>query len=90
MSRRTVSDILVERGNKYNLNGTYYDHAKLTQDIKNRLREHPGWSKLSADKMESLDMIVHKIARILNGDSNYKDNWDDLQGYAKLVSDKLE
>ena len=35
-------------------------------------------------------MIQHKIARILNGDPNWKDTWDDIAGYAKLIGDKLK
>jgi hypothetical protein len=34
-------------------------------------------------------MILHKIARIVNGDSNYADSWHDIGGYAKLVVDEL-
>src|SRR5690606_10084595 len=30
-----------------------------------------------------------KIARILIGDPNYADNWHDIQGYAKLVEERL-
>ncbi|WP_257617167.1 hypothetical protein [Campylobacter pinnipediorum] len=35
-------------------------------------------------------MIAHKIARILAGNPNYKDHWDDIAGYATLVSKELE
>jgi hypothetical protein len=34
-------------------------------------------------------MIAHKIGRILNGDPDYIDSWDDIAGYAKLVADRL-
>jgi len=30
-------------------------------------------------------MILHKIARILNGDPEYSDNWHDIAGYATLI-----
>jgi hypothetical protein len=39
---------------------------------------------------ESLDMIFHKIARVLHGDPMYKDNWVDIVGYAQLVVEELE
>ena len=32
-------------------------------------------------------MILHKLARILNGDPNYVDSWHDIAGYAILVED---
>ena len=35
-------------------------------------------------------MVQHKIARILNGDPNYIDNWIDLVVYSQLVVNRLE
>jgi len=49
----------------------------------------PGWKNLTPAQKESLEMTVHKIARILNGDPKYKDNWVDIEGYVHLVSSKL-
>jgi len=37
-----------------------------------------------------LQMVQHKIARVLNGDPTYADNFVDIAGYAKLVADELE
>lgn len=37
-----------------------------------------------------LEMIAHKIARILNGDPNYADNWHDIAGYATLIDLQLQ
>lgn len=45
---------------------------------------------LADDQYEALDMIAHKIARIINGDPDYADSWDDIAGYAKLVADRLQ
>jgi hypothetical protein len=44
----------------------------------------------AVDQCEAMDMIFHKIGRILNGDPNYADSWIDIAGYAKLVADRLE
>ena len=51
----------------------------------------PNWrhGKLASDQRETLDMIAHKIGRILNGDPNYHDSWHDIIGYTKLVADRL-
>lgn len=81
-----IEEVLKERGERYNKYGTYYDFALTCQSIKERMREHPGWDDKPSDVQESLDMIVHKMVRILNGDHNYPDNWDDIQGYARLAS----
>ncbi len=47
------------------------------------------WHNLDPVKRQALTVICDKIARILSGDPNYDDNWHDIQGYAKLVEDRL-
>lgn len=81
-----VNAILSERGARY---GTFVGHAKITQDLKSAMYEHQNWAGLPDDVKESLEMIVHKIGRIVNGDPEYPDSWDDISGYAKLVSDRI-
>ena len=81
-----IEQILEERGNRY---GQFIDNAKFTHFVKEEMRRSPSWSKMYADQREALDMIAHKIARIVNGDPDYTDSWDDIAGYAKLVSDRL-
>lgn len=86
----TVTDIdqtLVERGNRY---GIFAEHVRITQNIKRAMADSPNWEGLSDDKKESLEMLAHKIGRILNGDPDYKDSWHDIIGYTKLVEDTLE
>ena len=79
-----VDTTLAERGNRY---GPFKGHAQITQDIKAVMQNTRNWGKMSADKRETLDMIAHKIGRVLNGDPEYKDNWHDIQGYAKLTEE---
>lgn len=78
--------MLAERGSRY---GKFTEHAKIATNLKEFMHQTPGWQRLSPDQREALDMIQHKVARILNGDPMYKDNWDDIVGYAKLCSDEL-
>ena len=82
-----LETILEQRAGRY---GEFKEHATITQAIKNCMKNSKNWGTLSADKMESLEMISHKIGRILNGDPEYADSWIDIAGYAKLISDKLE
>lgn len=82
-----VVKTLEARGDRY---GDYSGHAPTSQNLKDEMRRHPGWARLSPDKRESLDMIQHKVARILNGDPEYKDNWHDIGGYAKLSEDRCK
>lgn len=47
-------------------------------------------NRLADDQWEALDMILTKIARIVSGDPNHADHWDDIAGYARLArGDKL-
>jgi len=82
----SVEDTLAARGRRY---GVFEDHATISQEIKNTLRTTPRWAFLDPDQCEALEMIAHKIARILNGDPDYADSWHDICGYAKLVEDRL-
>lgn len=70
----------------------FKDHAHITQDLKNAIALHllSRNKRLASDQQEALDMIAHKIGRIVNGDPDYADSWVDIAGYAKLVADRLE
>jgi len=81
-----IEATLKQRGNRY---GSFDEHARITQNIKQAMYDSPNWGKLSADKKESLEMTAHKIGRILNGDPEYHDSWHDIVGYTKLVADTL-
>lgn len=80
-----VDKMLEERGKRY---GQYTGQSRISQGLKDVMRAED-WAKLSTDQKESLEMIANKIGRILNGDHNFKDSWDDIAGYAKLVADRL-
>ena len=88
-STTDVSSLLSERGTRY---GEFMSHARITQAFKLTSAEYLRRSNviLAPDQKEALDMIFHKIGRIINGDPNYADSWIDIAGYAKLVSDRLE
>ena len=76
---------LAERGARY---GKFTDHALITQDLKRVIQLHtPGG--LDDDMLEALEMIAHKIGRILAGDPHYADSWLDIAGYAQLVANRL-
>jgi hypothetical protein len=82
----TIESVLEERGKRY---GQFVGHAAISQDLKDVMRAAPSWQKLDADQMEALEMIQHKVARVLNGDPHYADNWVDIAGYAQLVAGRL-
>lgn len=87
-----ISSTLQERGQRY---GEFPDHARITQNLKLEMQTHSGingvgWMRLSKTQKESLEMIAHKIGRILNGNPNYIDSWHDIAGYATLVEQELQ
>ncbi len=83
---QTINEILQERGNRY---GSFEGHAAITQGIKEVMYCSPKWKSLSWSQKESLEMVAHKIGRILNGDPDYKDSWVDIVGYVQLVVNQL-
>lgn len=86
----SIAEVLAERGSRY---GPFAGHATVTQDIKTAMRgidTVTNWDKLNHSQREALEMIAHKIGRILNGDPNYLDSWVDIVGYTQLVIDELQ
>ena len=88
MEALNIQKVLSERGQRY---GTFYACANTVQQLKELLDTHrrAADTGLEADQAEALDMICHKMARIINGDPNYADSWADIAGYATLVADRL-
>ena len=84
----SVTDTLEERGKRY---GTFEEHAQIAQTLKSyinvQLRNRH--KCLAHDQQEAIEMICHKLARIINGDPNYADSWHDIAGYAQLVAERL-
>lgn len=81
-----IDATLEERGSRY---GEFEDHALVTQNIKRSMYDTKNWAELDDDKAECLEMVAHKIGRILNGDSDYVDSWTDIIGYVRLVEKRL-
>lgn len=81
-----VEAILEQRGEEY---GEYSDIASVAQGLKINARAAVGYNRLSYDQAEAVDMVLHKLARILNGNPNHRDSWQDMIGYLKLVEERL-
>lgn len=69
--------------------GNFQTHAVISQQLKSVLAQH-NVNELAPDQVEALEMICHKIARILNGNPDTHDHWHDIAGYSTLVADRLE
>ena len=81
-----IDSTLAERGARY---GEFTEHADITQGLKTVMNRTPKWAALADDQKEALEMVAHKIGRILNGDPDYIDSWTDIIGYTRLVEKRL-
>lgn len=78
-------EILSEREKTH---GDYGSHAAITQALKDNMRSQISWASLPENQRETLEMIAHKIGRILAGDPDFRDHWADIAGYATLSADR--
>ena len=76
--------------NRERTHGSYPSTAKLSQALKDTMKSGPNWISLSDAQAEALEMIALKIARILSGNPDYADHWDDVIGYARLARPETE
>ncbi len=84
-----VDQVLDSRAKDY---GKFIDGAEIMQMLKRLVHgyiEKRG-TPLAFDQREAIDMIIHKLGRIINGNPDKVDHWVDIAGYAILVSERLE
>lgn len=82
----STEEILAERGKTH---GDFTVHARVAQSLKNVIRVEHGFENMNSVQVEAIDMIMHKIGRIVAGNPNHHDHWDDIAGYAILVSKRI-
>lgn len=88
----SIAEILAVRGKSH---GEFRDHARCSQALKDIVRDElerrhgRDQPALEPMAMEAIDMVLHKIARVLAGEWAFADHWDDIAGYAKLVADRV-
>lgn len=91
---KDTPSVLVDRRQRY---GSFEGHAAISQALQKVV--YKGFAKREDGKTaqdmtdaqrEALFMILHKVARIVNGDFNYDDSWRDIAGYATLVTNLLD
>lgn len=67
-----------ERGKTH---GDWMKQSSLAYALKGVMRDSDNWPNLPAFRKEALDLIMTKVSRILTGDHNEPDHWDDGSGY---------
>ena len=86
MEDKKLATVLSERGSRY---GTLMSNATISQGLKEIIHSSSNWEAMPPDMREALDMIVHKISRIVEGAFNYDDSWIDISGYSTLIVERL-
>ena len=79
-----MSDIIEILKERETTHGDFREVSRIDQAFKSLLKSSPNWSNLSDTQKTSLEMISHKICRILCGDPDHGDHVKDIIGYAEL------
>ena len=82
-----IEKTLEVRGERY---GEFKDVAVTTNSLFLYCTAAQKFHKLNDSQHLALLMICNKIARIVNGDPNYINNWHDIAGYATLIEKELQ
>ena len=85
----SVDTVLNDRAKDY---GKFIEGAEIMQMLKRLVHNYieARGTQLAFDQREAIDMIIHKLGRIINGNPDKVDSWRDVAGYATLVADRLE
>ncbi len=81
-----MSNVLEEREKTH---GDYEKFCEMYQKVM-AVVEAEAVGPLTPTQVTSVQMIVYKLCRILNGKANHKDHWKDISGYADLISRMLK
>jgi hypothetical protein len=84
-----VDQVLDSRAKDY---GKFIEGAEIMQMLKRLVHNYieDRGTPLAFDQREAIDMIIHKLGRIIKGNPDKVDHWVDIAGYAILVSERLE
>lgn len=81
-----IEETIKDRHEKY---GDFIEFSNKWYAIKDAVLHEGKGFRLDSYQGFALEMIILKIARIVNGDPNLVDNWHDIAGYARLVEIEL-
>ena len=79
-------EILDERQNTH---GSFEDNARISQSLKQIIKQSRNYGLLDEVQREAIDMICLKLSRICSGDPYTHLHAEDIAGYAQLVVDHL-
>ena|SRR5712691_5369584 len=81
-----INEIIAHRQGTH---GVFTENSATIQATKDLWRSTPNWSRLRPFQREALDMVAHKAGRILHGDPDFLDHWEDPIGYLLRVVEQL-
>lgn len=83
MKKKTLDEVLKERKGQH---GNFLDHSKIAQSLKRTVKSGVSYNQLTDIELEGLEMMLHKIARIVSGNPHLREHWIDCSGYSTLVA----
>lgn len=86
-----TTDVKTLTEDRASQHGDFAERSAIAQGIKSVIHNSPLWQghSLKPYQRQALDEIAGKISRVLAGDPDVIDHWDDIAGYAGLVSKYL-
>ena len=91
LTRPDPAALTTERGNVHGPADMQFSTAQMLRGIirwaANMRREH-GFDEINPIQLEALEMDAVKTSRILWGDPDHSDHWDDKMGYSYLGKTK--
>jgi hypothetical protein len=69
--------------------GDWGKQSALSAKLKSLFFYSESWGRLTMSQQEALEMIAVKISRIISGNPNHPDHWEDIAGYATLALREL-
>lgn len=81
-----TEELLQSRGEDY---GDFRNLSRVAQAIKNALRQGDTWQDMPFSQREAVDLIATKLARLVCGNPELVDTWDDIVGYATLGAQSI-
>lgn len=84
-----TTNIAQTLNNREQTHGAFTHNANTSQLLKLVVRQNQRWHQLPDTHRESIEMILHKVSRAINGDHKNADTFHDIAGYATLVEREL-
>lgn len=82
MSDTAAAALLSERQTTH---GEFSHNAIYGQQLRSLFRSSPRWPEIPPVQREALDNIATKMSRILSGQADRIQHWEDVEGYARLA-----